>query len=343
MHPVDKAIQAINRDVYVLREDGSCVTQSSSKEIIASILRFSDIRPGQRVLEIGTGSGYSTALLANLVGPSGKVVSIDIDPELTQRASRLFRNQGLDQINAVTKDGREGFQKASPFDRIIAWATVEYLPKPWKDQLGEDGLIVVPVQLLPLANTTAVVRLRKKNGSLTGEKIRSGSFIKLTDAPVYDFFGAETDADIVEKANDEVIAWASAEWMKTKEKNRKKQWLAMFKRAKTNYSFLKPEENFNDLKAFLMAVNPPGLTTAERKDVKGRRLIGFSDPYGLAFLSVGGDALTAGSSNVSQTLSRWIINWRHRGKPGYESLKPVIRKVESHWIIRATLTDMSSR
>lgn len=341
MHPVDQAVQSVNRNVYVLREDGNLVTQTSAKKVIASILKFSDILPGQRVLEIGTGSGYSTALLAHLVGPSGKVISIDIDPELTQRASRLFRDQELSQISAITKDGREGFPEASPFDRIIAWATAEYIPKAWGDQLGEDGLIIAPVQLLPLADTTAVVRLRKKNGSLTGEKIRSGSFIKLTDTPVYDFFGAEADADIAEKADGDVIAWASAEWMKTAEKNEKEQWLSLFKQAKKICSFLDPEENFNDFKAFLIAANPPGLTTGERNDVKGRRLIGFSDPKGLALLSVGGDALETGSSDASQTLSRWTADWRSKGKPGYESLQPIIREVESHWVIHATLTDLT--
>lgn len=335
MHPVDQAVQAVDRDVYVLREDGSPITQSSAKEIITSILRFSNILTGHRVLEIGTGSGYSTALLAHLVGPAGKVISVDIDPWLTNRASRLFHRQGLHHITAVTKDGREGFSESAPFDRIIAWATAKHLPQAWVDQLGEDGLIVAPVQLLPLANTTAVVRLRKKNGVLMGEKIRSGSFIKLTDAPVYDFFGAEADADLVEKEDGEVIAWASAGWLKTEEKNKKNQWFSMFKRANKKYSFLKAEENFNDFKAYLVAVNPPGLTTAERKDVKGRRLIGFSDPFGLALLSVGGDYLETGSQDASQSLSQWIADWRSKGKPGYDSLQPVIRRFESHWIIRA--------
>jgi protein-L-isoaspartate O-methyltransferase len=74
-------------------ENGKQITQSTATSAIALSLELLDVQPGMRILEIGTGSGYSTALLAYLVGCNGSVVSIDIDPEITKRAKALFQDQ----------------------------------------------------------------------------------------------------------------------------------------------------------------------------------------------------------------------------------------------------------
>jgi protein-L-isoaspartate(D-aspartate) O-methyltransferase len=77
---VSVAINHVVRDRYLRTADGRQLPQTSTPELIATMLRLLDVQPGQRVLEVGTGSGYSTALLAHLVGAGGQVISLDVDP-----------------------------------------------------------------------------------------------------------------------------------------------------------------------------------------------------------------------------------------------------------------------
>src|SRR5690606_15664952 len=107
------------------------------------------VQPGDRVLEVGTGSGYTTAVLAALVGDSGRVTSMDVNPDLTARARA--------RIDAATTvlvcgDGTYGHAAGAPFDRIIAWATPPVIPKAWVDQIRDGGRIVTPVKVAPVAS-----------------------------------------------------------------------------------------------------------------------------------------------------------------------------------------------
>jgi protein-L-isoaspartate O-methyltransferase len=86
------------------------------------MLRLLDVQAGHRVLEVGTGSGYSTALLAHLVGPCGRVSSVDIDPDLVARAGRLLGMDGHSNVTVVHADGRLGHRPGAPYDRVVAWA-----------------------------------------------------------------------------------------------------------------------------------------------------------------------------------------------------------------------------
>jgi protein-L-isoaspartate(D-aspartate) O-methyltransferase len=99
------------------------------------------------VLEIGAGTGYNAALLAHLVGPTGAVVSLDIDPEVVERARAALAAAGFAQVRVVHRDGADGYPSAAPYDRIIATAGVWDLAPAWLDQLAPGGRIVVPLDL----------------------------------------------------------------------------------------------------------------------------------------------------------------------------------------------------
>src|SRR5215216_3880514 len=105
---LDSALQAVDRSHFCLDDQGRQLPQTSAPEVIVRMLQLLDVQLGDRVLEIGTGSGYSTALLAELTGPSGTIVSIDVDPEMAQRATRLLRDAGYDNVSVVTADGAKG-------------------------------------------------------------------------------------------------------------------------------------------------------------------------------------------------------------------------------------------
>lgn len=97
---------------------------------------------GARVLEIGTGSGYQTAVLAEL---AGDVYTIEIVPELAEHAARLLESLGYRNVHARFGDGYAGWKEVAPFDAIIVTAAPDHLPQPLVEQLAIGGRIAVPV------------------------------------------------------------------------------------------------------------------------------------------------------------------------------------------------------
>src|SRR5205823_13707927 len=100
--------------------DGHPVSSSSQPTIMAIMLDQLGVAAGQRVLEIGAGTGYNAALIASIVGADGAVVSIDIDDDLVASAQANTVAAGYPQVRIVCADGADGFAGAAPYDRIIA-------------------------------------------------------------------------------------------------------------------------------------------------------------------------------------------------------------------------------
>jgi len=133
----------------------------SAPHMVALQLEALDVRPGDRVLEIGAGSGYLAALLAVLAGPTGRVVAIDLEPALAATARRqLDATEWGARVAVHAADGRRGWPADAPYDRIVvSCATAEVLPA-WIVQLAPLGRLVAPVgsateQRLTIATRTA--------------------------------------------------------------------------------------------------------------------------------------------------------------------------------------------
>jgi protein-L-isoaspartate(D-aspartate) O-methyltransferase len=186
---ISTALRVVDRARYCLDDQGNQIPQTSSTEMITRMLRLLDVQPGDHVLEIGTGSGYSTALLAELTGAHGSIVSIDVDPEMTQRATRLLTDAEYKQVLLVTADGREGWFTHAPFDRLIAWAAANEVPHAWRDQTRPSAVLVVPMR----DNATAWVSKyhRTQRGNLVEDKRVTSSFVPLTPKPFRPWEAAE--------------------------------------------------------------------------------------------------------------------------------------------------------
>jgi protein-L-isoaspartate(D-aspartate) O-methyltransferase len=119
----------------------------SQPYIVALMTEALQLKAGQRVLEIGTGSGYQTAILASL---GVKLTSVEVIPELAQRAAQTLQRQGFTGIDLQVADGARGWPAAAPFDAILVAAAPAEVPKALLEQLAPGGRLVIPVGADPM-------------------------------------------------------------------------------------------------------------------------------------------------------------------------------------------------
>lgn len=115
---------------------------------VAVMLELLDLHPGQSVLEVGSGSGWTTALLASAVGSTGRVVAIERVHELFERGKEnvaKYAHMDLASIEFVLGNGSDGYAKFAPYDRMLLSVAVEDLPDPLKEELAIGGKMVVPI------------------------------------------------------------------------------------------------------------------------------------------------------------------------------------------------------
>ena len=148
----------------------------SSPYIVAVMTQELDPQPDEKVLEIGTGSGYQAAVLSPLVK---EVYSIEIVKELGERAAQVLKR--LNYTNVFTKigDGYQGWPEHAPFDKIIVTCSPENVPQPLIDQLADGGLMIIPVGE---RYQQTLMLMRKKGNELEREALRPTLFVPMTGA-----------------------------------------------------------------------------------------------------------------------------------------------------------------
>jgi protein-L-isoaspartate(D-aspartate) O-methyltransferase len=136
-------------DAIVTKRDaeGQPISSSSQPAIMAIMLDQLALATGQRVLEIGAGTGYNAALISHIIGPSGTVVSVDIDPDLVETARGHLASAGYPGVAVVAADGADGYPPGAPYDRVIATVGVSDLAPAWLYQAGPGARIVVPLDV----------------------------------------------------------------------------------------------------------------------------------------------------------------------------------------------------
>ncbi|MGO4425213.1 protein-L-isoaspartate O-methyltransferase, partial [Streptomyces sp. MCAF7] len=160
MSAIALAAESVPERHYTHHEGRGATPHRSNPAVIHRELGTLEVGPGLNVAEFGTGSGYSGALLSQLVGPSGKVTSLDIDAYLTRWANLIHHERGLGNIRCHTADGTAGFPAHAPYDRMVAWCTPPLLPQAWVDQVVDGGLIVTPLPIASVPNMTVVAKIR---------------------------------------------------------------------------------------------------------------------------------------------------------------------------------------
>jgi len=116
--------------------------------VVAFMIELLQPKEGEKILDIGAGSGWTTAILAEIVGEKGKVIGIEIVADLVEFAKKnILRYNFLEKgmVELICGDGSKGYQSEAPFDKILCSAEAKEMPQPWKDQLKVGGKIVTPI------------------------------------------------------------------------------------------------------------------------------------------------------------------------------------------------------
>lgn len=168
--------QVYTDEPLITEADGPfAVSSSSQPSLMAEMLEALEVSGAERVLEIGTGTGYNAALLCEGLGSCRPVVSVDITGELVETArSRLAALHYRPDL--VTTDGAKGYPDGAPYDRIIATCSLPLVPREWLDQVTDGGMILV--NLYRDLGGGALARLRVEDGRASGHFLPfSGGFM----------------------------------------------------------------------------------------------------------------------------------------------------------------------
>jgi protein-L-isoaspartate(D-aspartate) O-methyltransferase len=144
---VELAEAYADRAIVTRYRDGVPTSSASQPAIVAAMLDQLRPPPGGRVLEIGAGTGYNAALLARLVGSSGRVVTVEIDAEVADEARQHLSDAGISNVEVICGDGALGWPDGAPYDGIIVTAGASDIAPAWVGQLAAHGRLVVPLSI----------------------------------------------------------------------------------------------------------------------------------------------------------------------------------------------------
>ncbi|MCT2594495.1 methyltransferase, FxLD system [Streptomyces sp. N2-109] len=218
--------------------DGTSISCASQPSIVALMLDQLEVRPGDRVLELGAGTGYNAALLTYLTGETGHVTTIDVDDDLVEGTREHVAAAGFTNVEALTLDGALGYPEGAPYDRIIATVGAHGVPHAWMQHLAPNGRLLVPQRLK--GSVSRSIAYAQRDGRWTSVSSKMNTFMPLrsgiadddrrviplsTDgtvrlqAPAGQHIDAEALAGVLEQPRTEewtgmmVRAMESPEWM----------------------------------------------------------------------------------------------------------------------------------
>ena len=158
-------------------EQGVPLSSSSQPSLMATMLEQLELSPGHRVLEIGTATGYNAALMAHIVGPSGHVVTIDLDEDLTEGAREHLAAAGFPDVEVICGDGGYGWPAEAPYDRIILTVGSWDIVPAWIEQLAPGGRLLLPLALV--GQTQESIAFERRGDHLESVSTQPCAFVQL--------------------------------------------------------------------------------------------------------------------------------------------------------------------
>ncbi len=195
---VDPSIAYAPKPVVTKRADnGTALSSASSPNLVAEMLEQLGVRPGHRILEIGAATGINAALLAELTGAIGNVVTIELDDDLAAGARRGLAAAGYRQVEVICGDGALGHSDRAPYDRLIITAGAWDIAAAWWDQLAVGGRIVVPLRLHGSGLTRAIAFDVDQPDSMISDSALVCGFVPMRGSTEHDEEFVQLTDDVV--------------------------------------------------------------------------------------------------------------------------------------------------
>jgi protein-L-isoaspartate(D-aspartate) O-methyltransferase len=181
------AFKAIPREKFIMDEHlseaygdyplpigrGQTISQPTTVMLMTEAL---ELKEGDKVLEVGAGSGYQAAIISKIIGKKGKVITTEIIPELAEFADKNIKKLKIRNVKIINCDGSQGYKEEAPYDRIMVTAACPEIPKPLIQQLKENGIIIAPVGNLL---GQQMIKGIKKSGKLETKPLGYFMFVPL--------------------------------------------------------------------------------------------------------------------------------------------------------------------
>ncbi|WP_103503403.1 MULTISPECIES: methyltransferase, FxLD system [Streptomyces] len=192
--PIEQAMRTVRRDLHLpgldpaaaytnravsIKENPNgplALSCASVPSTVAMMLAQLDPQPGDHILEIGAGTGYNAALLAELVGSGGEITTVDIDPGVALHARRALNNTGYERVRAMERDGLDGAPEHAPYTRMIATVGLWDVPAAWWQQLADGGRLVLPLRW---RGQTRSIALTRHGGTLVSDDMELCGFVPI--------------------------------------------------------------------------------------------------------------------------------------------------------------------
>jgi protein-L-isoaspartate(D-aspartate) O-methyltransferase len=287
-------------------------------------LRALEVPAGARVLEIGTGSGYSSVLLAELVGPRGRVVSVDVDAHLVGWANLLHHQRGLTTVRCHHADGLGGYPSEAPYERIVAWCTPPRLPRSWIDQLAPGGRLVACLPVAALPSTTVIATIVADHGLPRVHAFTFGGYAQSTTSAVADVLSVPprwVDWCSPHPVPSWIaIAWrADDDWLRTGARTA----LDLLLHPGYTEVYEHAPIDWRSWNAYTAAQANPQLSMVSlRGDMRG---IGHTTPGSAAVIQTDGVILADSPQSPSlRALHGWLQQWEHAGRPATDAFISIL-------------------
>jgi protein-L-isoaspartate(D-aspartate) O-methyltransferase len=293
----------------------------SQPEFVLQMLTLLDPRPGQRVLEVGAGSGWNAALMGHLVGESGRVVSIEPVKELCSRARAALARVGSTNVSIIEGDGADGFAPEAPYDRIVFTVGMSHLPRALVSQLAPGGIMLFVMKSAGGANL--LLSLEQQGKSLESRAIIPCKFVPAQ---------GKAHLDSLEPANlEEAPEWAS---LRTQEVSRRSYWFGATGRA-AHVATTFPVRWF-------LSITEPGYRDFLPLDVGGAAHFGLWGPDRRSLVvASAGELIAYGSNWAEQRLLERLRQWLDLGMPSAAAFRLSVHPAEAllparegEWITR---------
>ncbi|HEV8354439.1 MAG TPA: methyltransferase domain-containing protein [bacterium] len=336
--PHRTAADAYRDDAIPTRwEHGLPTTSSSQPGIMAVMAEQLAPAPGHRVLEIGAGTGYNAAILRELVGAAGRVVTIDIQPDVAERAGAHLRTAGYADVEVIAGDGGFGHPAGAPYDRIIVTASLSDVAPPWVAQLGDGGRLLLPLRL---GTTCLCVAFDRAGEELRSISVECCGFMMLKGA--YGTDDPAADTSMVPMGDG---LFLSAPGLPSVPLGLLQSLLNQPPRRVGGLIVPVNALGFGGGLAIYLALSEPGMINifTSNPEAWGFHAVGgLFEPRERSLCLIRPDAVVVyGSDAAAQRMQRRAEEWVALGRPGYADVRVVARPAAAEqptsprtWVVR---------